>query len=90
MSEELSDILAAAEMGDNILSRLEMIVVQLLEKDPEKLIHALYRVDVDEKKIKVVLQNHSGDAAKDIAQLLALDALIKFIEIIKSPHSEDF
>jgi GGDEF domain-containing protein len=89
MSEELSDILTRVETGDNILSKLEMIVAQLLEEDPEKLIHALYRIDVDEKKFTVALQNHIGDAAKDLAQLLYNRVLEKLENKTKFSGSEN-
>lgn len=77
MNDELSEILATAEMDDTILLRLEMTVAKLLEKNPEKLIHALYRVDVDEEKFTVALQKSEGNAAKEIAQLFYERALQK-------------
>lgn len=77
MSDELSEILVTAKIDDTILSKLEMTVANLLEKDPEKLIHALYRVDVDEEKFTVALQKPEGNAAKEIAQLFYERALKK-------------
>ncbi len=71
MSEKLSKILSAVKTGDNnMLLNLETIVAQLLENDPEKLMHALYRIDVDEKKFTAAMQGTTGNPAKDIALLL--------------------
>lgn len=80
MSEDLSEILVAVETGDDIiLSKLETVVAQLLEKDPEKLIHALYRIDVDEKKFTAAIQGKTIDSAKAIALLLYERAIEKAV-----------
>ncbi|MEO7800928.1 MAG: hypothetical protein ABIR81_02955 [Ginsengibacter sp.] len=77
MSKELLDIVANAETDKAIISKLEIIVTQLLETDPEKLIHGLYRIDVDEKKFTAALQNQTKVAVKDIAQLIYERAMEK-------------
>ena len=96
MSEYLTEILAAEKLSTNrdMLLKLERAIAHLLEKDPEKLIHILYRIDVDETKFTVALQNSIGNSAKDIAlliyeRLLQKAALRKDYDGSGNPSSEE-
>lgn len=90
MSDDLTELLAAAETGnDEMLIKLEAIVIELLEKNPEKLLHALYRIDVDEKKFTAALKSSTGNPAHDIAVLLYERALEKAANKKNFPGSEN-
>ncbi len=72
MSEYLTKIIAAENFCNNkdMLLRLEAAITHLLEKDPKKLIHILYRIDVDETKFTAALQSGISSSAKDVALLI--------------------
>jgi hypothetical protein len=57
--------------GQHLLEELINKINQLIVSDFEKLVQLLYRVDVDEARLKRLLQENAGeDAAKVIALLL--------------------
>jgi hypothetical protein len=56
---------------DVLLAALAQHINQLIQNSFEQLVHLLYRIDVDEKKLKTVLLNNSGrDAGILIAELI--------------------
>jgi hypothetical protein len=56
---------------NDFLQKLEEIVAYLIERDFEKLLWILYRIDVDEQRTKRILsQNVPADAPKVLAQLI--------------------
>lgn len=62
------------------LTKLTQIINYLLEKDFQKLLNGLYRIDVSEQKVNEVLHHSAPNAiAKNIAQLV-LDRELKKIE----------
>ena len=57
--------------GAQFEAKLAMMIEQLLEKDFARLINILYRLDVDEEKLKFQLGNEGApDAARIIARLI--------------------
>lgn len=46
---------------EDILRELNVVITFLLEKDPERLFQGLYRMDVDEGKIKQAFSQLSGE-----------------------------
>lgn len=56
---------------DSFLQKLEEIVCYLIEHDFEKLLWILYRIDVDEQRIKTILShNIPANAPKIMAELI--------------------
>lgn len=56
---------------DVLLQALAQHINQLIQNNFEQLVQLLYRIDVDEKKLKMVLQTNSGrDAGMLIAELI--------------------
>lgn len=74
---ELGDLEADTEklslVNDEVdfLQKLEEIIAYLIDRDFEKLLWILYRIDVDEQRTKRILgQNLPADAPKVLAQLI--------------------
>lgn len=71
LNEELSMALPQAINMDEIKERLSGFVRQCMESDFQKLILLLYRVDVDENKLRRLLEESTGvDTDKLIAGLI--------------------
>jgi len=65
--KELFDIVHLDELQE----KLEKIVAYLLDNDFERLLNAMYRLDIDEEKFKVAITGLSGNSAsKEIAKLI--------------------
>ena len=63
----LPDTISFAEMQMKLAANIN----QLIQKDFQKLVTLLYRIDVNETKLKLLLQQHSDeDAGKIIAALI--------------------
>lgn len=54
---------------DELLRWLTQVITYLLEKDFERLLQAMYRIDVDEQKFKSVFAGE-GDIADGLAKLV--------------------
>lgn len=66
--------------GDDVRIQLINLVNDLIEKDFPALVQLLYRIDVQEKKLKMLLkQNPEADAAPVIADLIIKRQLQKEI-----------
>jgi hypothetical protein len=62
---------SSADTIHGLQKKLEHAINELINSNFEKLVQLLYRVDVDEEKVKTLLRQHPGeDAAKIIAALL--------------------
>jgi orotate phosphoribosyltransferase-like protein len=56
---------------DELKVRLTQIVTYLLDKDFEKFLHAMYRMDINEEKLKVALASDPPEqVAPNVAQLI--------------------
>jgi len=67
MALELPEKISFAELEEKIAACIN----QLIQKDFEKLVSILYRIDVSEKKLKSLLYTYAGEnAGKIIAQLI--------------------
>lgn len=53
---------------DEFLALLTKVIKQLLDHDFERLLHGLYRIDVDENKVKVAMT--TNNVAENIARLI--------------------
>lgn len=71
-NEDILVLLQQVNASDNdIVEQLSIKINELINSDFEKLVQLLYRVDVDESKLKKMLQENAGtDAGKMIALLL--------------------
>lgn len=56
---------------DELKEKLEKIVAYLLDNDFERLLNAMYRLDINEEKFKLVISGLSGDSiSKEITELI--------------------
>lgn len=55
---------------DSLLNRLTQIVEHLISKDFNRLVNALYRIDVSEEKLKSVLAKRPENTSAVIAQMI--------------------
>lgn len=73
MIENLEEILNSVSTKNASESREQFIslINQIIDTDFESLLHLLYKIDVDEKKLKLALNNAPGlDSAPIIADLM--------------------
>lgn len=64
-------------------ARLIILINELINKDFHSLIQLLYRIDVDEKKIKLYLEKKTGEDAADVLADLIIERQIKKMETSK-------
>lgn len=56
---------------EEIRGRLKAVIDQLLEKDFERLLNAMYRLDIDESKFKQVLSGvYGNDVSAKLAEII--------------------
>lgn len=56
---------------EEIRRRLKAVIDQLLEKDFERLLNAMYRLDIDESKFKQVLSGvYGNDVSAKLAEII--------------------
>jgi hypothetical protein len=56
---------------DELREKLEKIIAYLLDNDFERLLNAMYRLDIDEEKFKIVVSGLSGKSvSKEITELI--------------------
>jgi hypothetical protein len=56
---------------DELKEKLEKIVAYLLDNDFERLLNAMYRLDINEEKFKLAISGLSGDSiSKEITELI--------------------
>ena len=88
MSLLLKDAVLPNAKNEDILQQLARLINDLIVHDFERLIRILYRVDVDERKLKKMLHDHpQQDAGILIAELLIDRQLQK--EHFKKTFSKD-
>jgi hypothetical protein len=63
---------------ETMVEELESLISDLIQNDFTKLVNLLYRVDVDEKKLKQILQKTEEDAAVVITGLIIERELEKY------------
>ena len=68
--EEKQDTLVSRDMQE-FREKLRILIKYMLDREFEKLLNAMYRLDINEEKFKMVLSNQeSQDVALDIADLV--------------------
>lgn len=71
INKELAIALPGEIAFENLLAELASYINSLIEKDFQKLVTMLYRIDVSEQKLKALLHQHpQEDAGKIIAGLI--------------------
>lgn len=72
--------LPQAQNNEEIHQALKRVINHLLDKDLERLLTALYRIDVEEQKFKQILSDSKPDSiASELANLI-IERQIKKIE----------
>ena len=69
---------------DSLLNRLAQIVDHLISKDFNRLLNALYRIDISEEKLKSVLAQMPENTSLVIAQMILDRELQKVKKKIRS------
>lgn len=76
-SELIREILGIDEMHqireDLLLSMLEESVSEMLHQSPEKLFQILYRLDVDEAKVRQILKNNNSEVWPSLLASIILE-----------------
>jgi hypothetical protein len=75
MALELPEKISFAELEE----KLSASINQLIQNNFEKLVSLLYRIDVSEKKLKNLLQDHANENAGKIIAQLIIERLVKFM-----------
>ena len=91
MNKELIPLLNAQMMielpgnisMDELQDYLTNYFKKLIEQDFEKLISILYKIDVDENKLKALLKQNTGTDSGDVIAMLVIDRQLKKIETRK-------
>jgi len=71
MSHEFPEVLEKYSEND-LENQLAIYINELIDKDFNKLVNLLYRIDISEQKLKIALQNEDKtiSSGKTIAQLI--------------------
>ena len=78
------------ENNDSIKGRLIILINELINKDFSSLVQLLYRIDVDENKLKENLKQHEDfDSASVIADMIIKRQLQKIAAIKTTPPDID-
>ncbi len=86
---KLDDNKLSKELISSALAELENLVNHLIQTDFQKLVTILYRVDVNEEKLRSLLAEHQEeDAARIIARLI-IERQFQKIESRKQYRSPD-
>jgi hypothetical protein len=72
-----------------LLSKLTSHINHLINTDFEKLVYYLYRIDVDEQKIKQLMQQQGGENAAEIIAKLIIDRQLEKIESRRKFKQQD-
>lgn len=76
LSLELSDKLSVNELEQQLTSHIN----HLINTDFEKLVYYLYRIDVNETKMKQLLQQQGGENAAQLIARLIIDRQLQKIK----------
>ena len=70
INNQLNTQLPETLSKEGLLTTLSEYINHLIQKDFQKLVSILYRIDVSENKLKKVLENSNQEAGKIIAELI--------------------
>lgn len=80
LSLDQDDLPASVATLDELKSKLVPVITYLLDKDMNRLLNALYRIDINETKVKQVLTlGTPGNIATELAALIIERELQKVI-----------
>ena len=84
LSLELSDKLSISELEQQLTNHIN----HLINTDFEKLVYYLYRIDVNETKMKQLLQQQGGENAAQLIAQLIIDRQLQKIKS-RAEHKSD-
>ena len=84
LSLELSDKLSISELEQQLTNHIN----HLINTDFEKLVYYLYRIDVNETKMKQLLQQQGGENAAQLIARLIIDRQLQKIKS-RAEHRSD-
>lgn len=82
---ELAEKLTAAEVENLLTAKLN----GMIRDDFSGLVQLLYRIDIEEARLRYLLQLHKGEDAGRIIARLIIDRLLKKIETRRQFRKED-
>ncbi len=74
---------------EEIKQKLSLYINELINHDFEKLVSLLYRIDVNEHKLRGILENNKGENAAGLMADLILERQLQKIESRKKSASND-
>ena len=80
LNKNIAIILPDGLSMDEVQTRLSIYINQLIQTGFQKLISLLYRIDVSESKLKLLLQEHPGEDAGKIIAALIIERQLQKIE----------
>lgn len=89
INQQFSLLPAHNKTYQELLEKLASKVQYLLNSDFNQLIHLLYRMDVSEKKLKTMLQEHPGEDAAFIIARLMIERTMQKIKIRQQYKDSD-
>jgi hypothetical protein len=89
LNEELPVKIAAQKSYTEIHSQLSTYINTLIKDDFDKLITYLYRIDVNEQKLKALLQQAQGEDAGNIIATLIIERQQQKIESRRQFNKRD-
>jgi hypothetical protein len=78
--QELGAIKEKDAITNNLRQKLSEHINDLVNSDFEKLVQLLYRLDIDEKKLKKVLQDNPGQNAGEMISELIIERQLQKIK----------
>lgn len=83
INESLEIVLPDTVPMDELKEKLAQHINHLINTDFEKLVYYLYRIDVDENKMRTLLQKTAGENAAGLIAALIIDRQLQKIELRK-------
>jgi hypothetical protein len=74
---------------EDVRRALQAVVNKMIESDFEKLVNILYRVDVNERKLKYLLRENVGSDAADIIADLIIERQMEKIKSRREFSNQD-
>lgn len=78
--QQLEAVKEKNDISDNLRQKLSEYINELINTDFEKLVQLLYRLDIDEKKLKKVLHDNPGHNAAEMISDLIIERQLQKIQ----------
>ena len=89
LSNDLAIDLPPKTTHEELIEKLSAYINQLINHNFQQLIYVLYRVDINEAKLKHLLKDNPGDNAGNIIAQLIIDRQLQKIQTRKKFKSKE-